>query len=204
MKTVFQIGMGIYAFLCLTGCKQQCILEGYYQVPSFLSLTPAKETYIIGKDTIHLKVEIPFKNFTLLSGSAINVESNQPSNLYFSVIPITISNGKPDTIISDPIGKGLIDIIYKGTKTNFASRSWDFQKTENSWLFYIDIIPVSDLLKECLILLHTGPIQYKDDCMLLEYPIEPFETNPNWHLPMSFSPNNDYRPYAQDFYFMLK
>lgn len=204
MKIFFQFGLGVCMILCLAGCNQKCILEGHYQVPAFLSLTPAKETYIIGKDTIHLKVEIPFKSFTLLSGSAINVEVNEPSKLYFSVIAITISNGKPDTIISDPIGKGLVDIIYKGTKSNFASRTWDFQKTESSWLFRIDIIPVSNLLKGNLILLHTGPVQYEDGCVLLEYPIKPFETNPNWHLPMSFSPNNDYRPYAQDFYFMLK
>jgi hypothetical protein len=151
-----------------------------------------------------LKVEIPFKSFTIVSGTAINVERNEPTNLSFSIIPLAIINGIPDTIIPDPIGKRLIDVFYQGKKSNFASRSWPFQKTDSSWLFIISIIPMSEILKGNLVLLRTGPIQYEDGCMLLEYPIKPFRTNPNWHLPMSFSPNNDYRPYAQDFYFMLK
>lgn len=204
MRQTFSYAMALSACLSFCSCKRKCILEGYYQVPAFLSLTPAKEEYKIGIDTIHLKVEIPYKSFTISSGTPIDIEKYKPNDFSFSVIPRAIINGVPDTIIPDPIGKRYIDVIYKGSKSNFAGRSWSFEKTDSSWLFSLSLIPVLHTLKDNLVLLRSFPIQYEDGCLLVEYPIRPFNTNPNWHLPMGFSPNNDYRPYAQDFYFMLK
>jgi hypothetical protein len=205
MKHSFMQTVVLIASLSLCACKKKCINEGYYQVPAFLSLTPAKEEYKIGIDTIHLKVEIPFKSFTLTRGTPIDVENYKPNDIYFSIGPILFKNGNYIGYIPDPIGKGLIDTYYNGKRTNsYGRKALPFSKTDSSWLFSISLLPVSDTLSGSLIQIRNFPHQYQDNCVLIEYSIQPRNTNPNWHLPMSFSPNNDYRPYAQDFYFMLK
>jgi hypothetical protein len=203
MKESFMQIVALIASLSLCACKKKCINEGYYQVPAFLSLTPAKAEYKIGIDTIHLKVEIPFKSFTLISGMPIDVEKRKPNDIYFSVGSLLFENGVYKGGIADPIGKGLIDTYYSGKRTNsYGRKALPFIKTNKSWLFEIALLPVSDSLSGSLIEIRNFPHQYQDNCVLIEYPIKPHNTNQNWHLAQSLIPN--YRPYVQDFYFMLK
>jgi hypothetical protein len=203
MKSFFHFVIGIYALLYLAGCKEKCILEGYYQVPAFFSLTPAKEVYLIGKDTIHLKVEIPFKSFTQINGTPVDTRNYKPNDIYFSLGPLLFENGDFKGGIVNPIGKGLIDTYYKGKRTNsYGRKALPFLKMEDAWVFEIALLPVSNTLSGSVIEVRNFPHLYKDNCLLIEYPIKPYNTNPNWQLITSLLPN--YQPYAQDFYFMLK
>jgi hypothetical protein len=201
MGNSYKLLIAIFLSILFSACTKKCS-KAYHQVPAFLSISPAKETYKIGVDTIHLKVEIPFKSYTIFSDNPIDVSRYQPTNIYFSITPRVFKNGLPDTIIPDPIGKNLVELFFRGKKTNNASRTWPFEKTDSSWLFSISMLPTSLTLSNSIVLLRPAPFQYMDGCVLIEYPTKPLNTDPNWHLPNTLLSN--YRPYAEDFYFMLE
>ena len=182
-------------------CKKKCNDAGHYVIPVMVSISDG-ERFTVNKDTIRVKIEIPFKAKDIRDSAALFIKNYPQSNLFvgLSFLPKRIESVdlRPLLLIKDGYFE-KIDEIGRSLKKDGLQYAYSPQ--EESWEISFSLIPKKYL--EGVICISMGITNFKNDCLLIQ-PAYVFD-NPskNWHL-LDTQLDHSINPWTNDYYFYLK
>jgi hypothetical protein len=183
----------------LFSCKKKCELNGRYVVPLYISLSPTPSV-IANKDTLKLRISIPFNAFDLRSPSyKISTENKDFSRLYIGF------SGAAPTLGVQPIVPeldGFMEVkTIAGRRASSSGLLFEFEKGDTSWMISLNILFLKSF--DGVFMVRLFPIEYRDDCLLIQ-PAQVLVGTQTNHYLIRERLNWPLSPYEDDIFFYVE
>lgn len=199
-----KIIFGLMVPLMFYSCTKNCGGEGgQYQVSMYCKISPLPKLKL-GKDSLHVKIWIPYDNSDLLIPSIkINLKNRKPLPLYISLSapPVRLQDEWQGRRIH-PLLENYIKVsTLRGILSNPANLSWEFFASDTAWEIEFLIVPTKPY--DGVYMIGTSRTQYKDDCVQVD-PVVQLINTPTNHFLVKERFDFDLRPGENDVLFYVE